>query len=302
MKKTKIFTALVLAAAALFTFAACGEVTADPTDNFKITFSPSSVDVTANAGITVDGTSVTVTRAGTYEISGTCAEGKITVNAPDVAKIRFILCGVDLSNTSSSVINVVSAKRLYIELKDGTENSLSDVLTGERADDAVIYSKSDITISGSGSLDVTAHHKNGIATSDDLVIESGVITVSAVNNGMKGKDSVTVEGGTVYVDAENDGIKSTKDTDPVEGFIEIKGGDIHIIAADEALSAFTYFSMSGGTLTVDTENNGIKAGRFISITGGTVNITTADDDLTAPSVTGTADADVTVNGLKIYFK
>ena len=49
---------------------------------------------------------------------------------------------------------------------------------------------------------------DGITSKDGLVIESGTITVDAVDDGIRGKDRLEINGGTIDVTAGGDGIKS----------------------------------------------------------------------------------------------
>lgn len=272
------------------------------TGNNTVVFSDTAATVSGQS-VKAEGTRVTISAEGTYTVSGSCSDGSITVSAPDTATVYLILDGLTLCNKNGAVINGVSAKKIFICPKKGTSSVLSDTFTAAtRSDDAVIYSKTDITLNGEGKLTVEANYKDGIATSDDLKIKSGETVVTAVNNGMKGKDRLEISGGTVNVAAGNDGLKSTKETNPDHGYVLIEGGNVTVKAVDDGVYAFNYFRMTGGTLAIESDNNGIKSETLIDITGGTVNITTSDDGLKAPSQTGSATADVTVNGQKIYFK
>ncbi len=57
--------------------------------------------------------------------------------------------------------------------------------------DAVIFSKADLTINGSGTLSInsTAH---GVVSKDDLVITGGNIAINATKKAISGKDSVRI--------------------------------------------------------------------------------------------------------------
>ena len=56
--------------------------------------------------------------------------------------------------------------------------------------DAAVFAKSDLTINGKGSLQVTGQYENGIRSKDTLCIAGGDLQVTAVNHGLKGKDAV----------------------------------------------------------------------------------------------------------------
>lgn len=137
-----------------------------------------------------------------------------------------------------------------------TEAGEPDAADGEETEDAsggAIYARDDLAISGTGTLQVLGYINNGIQTSNDLLIDSGTVEVTAVNNGIKGKDSVTITGGTFAVTAGGDGIKSDDTTG--EGFDVV--------------------SVSGGTFTIDAQGDGIQAETDLDISGGDFTIVTA---------------------------
>jgi hypothetical protein len=63
---------------------------------------------------------------------------------------------------------------------DGSNYSLA---SGEDEPNAAIFSKSDLTINGSGTLDVDGNYKNGIVGKDDLVITEGRSTLLPLTTG-----------------------------------------------------------------------------------------------------------------------
>ncbi len=85
-----------------------------------------------------------------------------------------------------------------------------------------------MTIIGSGKLTVNANYNNGIASNDDLKIQSGNIIVNAKNNGIKGKDCINVTDGNITINSKGDGMKADNTTDDSKGYIYIEGGKINI--------------------------------------------------------------------------
>ena len=85
----------------------------------------------------------------------------------------------------ASFLLPISFKKAIISLAEGTENNITDgetyVFEDESSNDpnAAIFSKDDMTIIGSGKLTVNANYNNGIASNDDLKIQSGNIIVNA---------------------------------------------------------------------------------------------------------------------------
>lgn len=273
----------------------------------------------AGGGAIIDGNVVTITSAGDYSFSGSLDDGQIIVNARVSGTVRIILKGADIACSTTSPIYIKNAEKVVITLAEGTENSITDgalyVFEDEESDEpgAAIYSKSDLTINGNGSLVVNANYNNGIQCQDDLKITGGNITVNAVNEGIQGKDSVNVRDGNITIDADGDGIQSTKDGDEEKGYIAIEGGTLNITAGSDAIQAATNVLVSGGKLTLSSGGGsinsssgagwgnwgrqmvqpgmtgtatdsagsakGIKAAVDITITGGKINIDSSDDSI-----------------------
>ena len=174
-------------------------------------------------------------------------------------------------------------------ITDGSSYVLADPESDEP--NAAIFAASDLTITGTGSLEVTGNYNDGIATKDGLILAAGSISVSAVDDGIRGKDYVYVKEGGITVTAQGDGIKSDNDTDTSKGFITIDLGRIEVTSGGDAISAQTNVLVSGGELILDAgggsdavidENlsaKGIKGGSSVTIANGIVTIDSADDSL-----------------------
>ena len=84
----------------------------------------------------------------------------MVVATDENVKVRLIFNGVVINNDSSAAVYVQSADKVFITLAPDSENMLSNGGTYETVDDnnidSVIFSKSDLTLNGSGSLTVTA--------------------------------------------------------------------------------------------------------------------------------------------------
>ena len=197
---------------------------------------------------------VTISRPGDYLLSGEMADGQIFVNCADEGRVTLYLNGVKVHHEKGPALIVGECQpRIVISMVEGTENFLSDgtgMPQGEDDPDGVIYSRSDLTITGSGSLRIDAGAMNGIVSRDDLRIESGKIDIEAAVHGVKGKDSVEISGGEMVIRAGKDGIKATNKKDRDRGYVEITGGKISIECGDEALSFITGCKVSGGEIYV----------------------------------------------------
>lgn len=254
---------------------------------------------------------VTVTEAGVYRLSGSYTGG-VVVDAGDDALVVLVLDDAEISNDDGAAIQVTSADDVGIYLASGSENTASDAGANyaEDADfHATIAADADLTISGEGSLAVTASD-DGISTSDDLVILSGDLTVHAGDDGLRGNDALVVKGGTIAVDAAaGDALKSDQDGDQTQGWIEITGGTLDLTAGDDGFDAQTdivvtdgdltvraagdgmhsevVLAIEGGDVTVAESNEGIES-FTISIAGGVVDVTSSDDGLNASGGTATS--------------
>ena len=248
---------------------------------------------TATDGVTVSDGVITITKAGNYKLTGTY-EGQIKVEAADSDMVRLILNNATITNSTGAAINVVEADEVVIYTASGTTNTVSDGSsysdTASGSPDAAIYSKSDLTLAGEGTLKVEGQYEEGIHTTDGLVIASGTLEVNAANTGIKGKDYVDILDGTITVTASQDGIKATNDTDGNRGWVRLSGGTVNISADDDGFKAERVLEISGGTLNITQSNEGIEA-QYINILDGTVNVTSSDDGINASySTTTTTDS------------
>lgn len=257
-----------------------------------ISLNGNSISV-SGTGVTASGTVATITSAGTFTISGTLNNGQIVVDTDSSETVNIILNGADIHNNSSSPFNIVSAEEVVLELAAGTKNYLSDgsSYASEDEPDATLFSKEDLTITGSGSLSIDANYNNGIKSKDRLLIESGTITVDSVDDAIVGKDYIAVRGGNMTVKASGDGLKSTEDEDTEKGYISIEGGQLNITAGADGLQAETNIYISGGSGTIttgggssasigaDDSAKGLKASVGVTIDGGNFTINSADDTI-----------------------
>lgn len=214
----------------------------------------------SGVGASVTGNVITIKEAGTYLVSGTLEDGQILVNAGSESTVILVLQGVELANSAESAIYVEKAGHTSIQMQKGTENIFSqgeavDIAEAEvdaSASGAAVYSKSDLSIAGEGSLKVYGYVNNGIQTKDNLLVDSGNITVEACNNGIKGKDSVTVTDGELAVTSAGDGIQSDNTNGEGYGNITIAGGDFVIKCGADAVQAENVLEVSGGTFDIVT--------------------------------------------------
>jgi hypothetical protein len=153
--------------------------------------------------------------------------------------------------------------------------------------DAVIFSKDDLTLNGTGSLEINSPSGHGVVSKDDLVITGGVYNVTAASHGFSGKDSVAVAKGTFNVIAGKDGIHSENDDDDEVGYVYIADGNFNLSVESDGISAVNEIYVAGGSIKVAKSYEGLEA-RLINIVAGVIDITSSDDGLNATDKRSTA--------------
>ena len=230
----------------------------DQRDNWTeaviITFNEEGVLINGS-GASAEGTTVRITAPGTYMLSGECGNGQIVVELSKEDKAQLVLGGLKLSCLDSAPLYVVSADKVSLTLAPGSINVFTDAAVYtrefEKAPNACICSRDDLTINGSGALTVSALNNNGIGCKNDLKILGGEISVTAPKNALKGNDSVAVRDGVITLTAGKDGIKSDNAEDSGKGYVYICGGSLQITAGDDAIQAQQDVTVSGGSIAVD---------------------------------------------------
>lgn len=249
----------------------------DESSATKITLSGDSASV-SGSGAVAEGSTVTISTAGTYIVSGNLTDGSIIVATSENDKVQIVLNGVKIACSSGPAIDIQSADKCFITLAEGTQNSLSDgsAFTSEDAN-ACIYATCDLTINGSGSLDVSGNYRHGVFSKDDLVVYGGTIRVSAVEDGLNGKDSVKIGAGDISIDSGADGVKSSKSTNPEKGFVYVSGGSFSIDAEDDGIQAKTYLCIAGGSIEIDAADDTLHSDLEGALNGGSTSVRSGDD-------------------------
>lgn len=287
------------------------------------------------SGAEVSNNKITITAAGTYVVSGKLDNGQIIVDSQAEGAVRIVLNGAEINCSNSAPIYVKSADKVVISLEEGTENTITDgtsyVLEDETIDEpnAVLFSKDDLTINGTGKLTVNANYNNGITSKDDLKITGGTIVIKSADDGLIGKDIVAVNGGNITINAGGDGIKSTNDTEEGKGIVAIEGGTFNITSTNDGMQAKTSVLVTAGDFTINsgggsanasakaeekmmgpwggtdnsattqteeesTSSKAIKSSSDITISGGTFNIDSADDSIHSNDTITVDGGDITI--------
>ena len=123
--------------------------------------------------ITVNGSHVTANHGSEkkvcYVVSGSTTNGSLTILGDKKYAVK--LNGVSITNPDSAALNLLSNKRAFVILADGTTNTLTDGVGGSQK--GTLYCKGKLLFNGSGSLSVTGNTNNGIHSADYITFSKG---------------------------------------------------------------------------------------------------------------------------------
>ncbi len=248
----------------------------------------------SSGGYKIDGTALTINGAGVYAVSGSCADGSITIKKGTPC-VTLVLNGLTLTSSDTAPIACNKSTEVTIVAADGTVNTLTDAAENnddrypdnENAENAVIKCKdgSVVTLCGTGTLNVNANGKNGI--------KSGATTDE------EGEASLTIRDLTLNLSAPvNDAVNA-------EQLLNVESGTLTISAADDALHCDLVMNIGAdGTAgpTIDTTEccEGIEAAT-LNVFSGDVSINSSDDCMNAANggLTGYSFS-MTISGGSIY--
>jgi len=202
----------------------------------------------------INNSDIMITEGGTYRITGTLDNGQVIVNSDE--KVHLILDNAEINCSDSSPIYIEKSDKTFITLAPDSENTLSDgkeylyPQDGENEPDAVIFSKDNLTVNGSGTLNINANFNEGITSKDDITITGGTININSVGNAIKGKDCIAVTSANINIDSQSDGIKSSNTDANDKGFIFIYGGNLNINSQEDAFQAEHELIIDGGNINI----------------------------------------------------
>lgn len=252
-----------------------------------------SISVTA-AGASASGSKLTITSAGTYKLTGTLTNGQVVINTNEKTPVRLILDNASITCSAGAPIYVVSAVKVIIVLADNSINKVTDGATyvlasGSDEPNAAIFSTSNLSFCGNGTLTVTGKYNDGIASKDGLIIKSGNFNITSADDGIRGKDYLVIRSGNFTINASGDGIISDNADNKTKGFISIDSGTFSITSGGDGMAAETDVLIADGTFLLvsgggssgktsqSVSSKGIKGLVAVTIDKGTFSISSADD-------------------------
>lgn len=262
----------------------CGEtISVENSDETKMDVSVSGSNITVSSS-----KKMVLTLQGTLN-------GSILVTKPD-GKLKLVLNGITIRSDSGPAINLQTEKRVFVEVKDGTTNTLSDgsehpLMPDGNATKGALFSEEQLIFSGNGTLNVTGNYSHAIASDDYIRIWSGTYSLKAVKDGLRANDAIIIDGGSVSTDTNSDGmecergyivfnggqanltatdcgLKTSSSVDGSTPYIFILNGVIGIQASDDGVKSESDITVQGGYLSSEATGNAIKAKGTLSVTGG----------------------------------
>ena len=250
-------------------------------------FSDDGVTIsTNNADVTVNSTKANVL----YMVSGTSSNGSLTMYS--TTTFSLTLSSLSLISTSTAAINIASPVNVALSLKG--VSTLAD--NANSTINGALYAAGDLTINGTGTLQVSGNAKHGLSVEGNLIVDAGSINILETDSdGIHGSSNLIWNGGTLdIVSPGSDGLDFS-------GTVTIADGDLTINTTTDtqrSIKVTNAFTMTGGALHLNVTGNeckGIKGDSDIILSGGTIDLQVAGNGSNGIS----SDTDVTINGANI---
>ena len=280
--------------------------------------------------VTVDGNHVTANHGSEkkvcYVVSGTTTNGSLTILGDKKYAVK--LNGANITNPDSAALNLLSGKRAFVILTDGTTNTLTDGTTVNGQSSMVndhkgaLYCKGKLLFNGSGSLSVTGNTNNGIHSADYIVFNQGnnIYVKSTANHGIKANDGIYINGGILNVEVSAAAAKGIN----CESNIIVSGGRTTVLTTGNGtydsedkeakgaagIKADSVLTVNGGELWLKSTGSGgkgINVDMEARFNGGSVYVVTTggqykySNDTSSPKGIK-ADGNITVGGGRIWVR
>lgn len=169
-------------------------------NQIKLTTAGASV---SGQSLKLEDNTVSITEEGTYVVSGSASDVRIVVNLKENGTVKLVLNNASLSCKEDAPIYCKKGK-LILTLAEATSNYIEDSDTYVSADkdgnpSAAIFSKDDMTVNGTGSLEVKANYKNAIQSKKILKVVTGTYKINAVESGFVGRGGAIIRNGNYSI-------------------------------------------------------------------------------------------------------
>ncbi len=287
------------------------EVGYNESKSVQIKLNGDSASCTSNA-VNISGSTITIMDEGTYILRGKLNDGMIIVNTDKQKKVQLYLDNAIIHSQTSAPIYILQADKVFITLAPDSENSLSNggsfVAIDDNNIDAAIFSKDDVTLNGSGTLNIQSPAGHGIVSKDELTFTSGTYNISSASHGINGKDNLCIANAIFNIQSGKDGLRAENDEDSSLGFVYIQSGVFEITSEGDGVSASSTLQIDNGTFEILSgggSENGSKPssdswGGFPGNMGGghRPRQNTTASNLSSASTTASNDDSTSIKGLK----
>ncbi len=256
------------------------------------------------SGAVMKENNLVIQSSGVYEIAGELTNGRIMIDSSDTNEVTIRLNGVRISNqngaafvekSSAGVVLLLAEETTnYFENTNSSQADTNDEDTNEEnlESQGGILCKNNLTIEGTGDLEVYSKTGDGIKSKGVLSVVTGSIKVESLEHGLTGNDGMQILGGTIEISCEKDGLHSKETIEFAnadlnikasnEGIeakkIWIKSGNIILNAKDDGLNAAAdsqsnnecKIVFDGGTIAIYADGDGIDSNGSVEMNGGTV--------------------------------
>lgn len=240
-------------------------------------------DTSSATQINLNNETVTISAEGVYILSGTISDGQVIVEVSDSEKVQLILDGVTINSNSSAAIYVKSANKVFVSLAENSENTLSVsgeyVAIDDNNIDGAIFSKSDITFNGNGTLTINADYGHGIVGKDDVVFTSGTYYITSENHGISVNNSIRIANATFSIISGKDGIQAEHDEDASLGYVYIESGTFVIASTADCITASSLLQVDSGDFALQSGGGYVEVLNTITVGEGSGSYSQTTDSL-----------------------
>ncbi len=302
----RIFTTLLIIMMIMMSFAPI-EASAETTESdntFTFTDNGITAEDESGSGFKISDTALTINASGTYTVTGSCSDGSIKVKKGTTG-VTLILKDLDLTSLTTAPVtcNKLSQVNIVIDGEVSLEDSLAnsedylintygyaeDAEELEDAENAVLKCKggSVVTISGNGTLNITAKAKNGIKSGATLDADGNEVAADSSSDYFA---SLTLSGITLNVDTTGVYVPDSDtygDCINGESYVWIKSGTYNFKAGDDAIKCdYTLDIGSSGASNSALDINITKCvegieGAIVNFYSGDIDINATDDCVNA---------------------
>jgi len=233
-------------------------------------------DLTSAIEITSGGS---IASSGVYLLTGNINLTEAISFTKKATDVHLIIKDATINITDDKAIS----SKLDLEITILGENTIINSLGEANSDENLIKCGGNLTINGSGTLNLTST-KSGIKADGLCNLFGATLNINALSHGVSASQ-IYVDGSTLNITAKKDGLHAEIDYDEVE---------------DESSVVYDinkgYIYIKTGSITIDSVEDGIQADTFVRVDGGNINITTNGG--TPTKITETSSDNASGKGIK----